>query len=182
MRTTVRGLTNTLGAWVGLTIALLTVTTRPLAATPDTPIRLDDLSGIVDGAGHPILRSTLKGQVVVLDVWASWCAPCVAQLPELQALAVETRGKGVKVVPVSIDAGGAPEAVRAYARKDIRALPLYVGPAASIMERFGVEALPHTLVFDPQGQLVARFRGRQSWTKETMIALAARIRSDGHLP
>ncbi|HKT74053.1 MAG TPA: TlpA disulfide reductase family protein [Steroidobacteraceae bacterium] len=176
-------MTNTPRAWIGLTIALLTMSTAlcAVAATPDAPVRLNDLTGIVDGAGQPISRSALQGQVVVLDIWASWCSPCVAQLPELQALAVATRGKGIRVVPVSIDAGGALAAVRAYARKNIRALPLYVGSAASVMERFGVDGIPNTLVFDPQGNLVARFRGGQSWTKETMIALAARMRSDRHL-
>ena len=163
-----------------LTVLLLAVSGAPIgaAAAQDSDIRLDDLSGIVDGAGRPISASKLKGQVVVLDIWASWCAPCVAQLPELEALAIKTKGAGVKVVPISIDEGGAMAAVRAYARKNIRALPLYVGPTASVMERFGVVAIPNTLVFDPQGRLVARFQGVQGWTAETMIALAARVRSD----
>ena len=147
------------------------------AATPEPEIRLDNLAGIVDGAGQPIAPSVFEGQVVVLDIWASWCAPCVAQLPELEAVADETKGKGISVVPISIDNGGALAAVRAYASTDIRALPLYVGPAASVMERFGVGAIPNTLVFDPKGRLVARFEGREKWTKETMIEFTQRIRS-----
>ena len=144
----------------------------------DKDIRLDNLSDVVDGAGRPIAAAKLKGQVVVVDIWASWCAPCVAQLPELEALAIKAKGKGIAVVPISIDRGGPMAAVRAYARKNIRVLPLYVGPTADVMDRFGVVAIPNTLVFDPQGRLVARFRGGQKWTKETMIALAARIRSN----
>ena len=164
-----------------LTVILLAVSGTPMvaAADHDAEIRLNDLSGIVDGAGRPISASELKGQVVVLDIWASWCAPCVTQLPELETVAIRTKGTGVMVVPISIDEGGAMAAVRAYARKNIRALPLYVGPATSVMERFGVVAIPNTLVFDPQGRLVARFQGRQGWTTETMIVLTARVRSNG---
>ena len=172
-------MSNRLLQLIRLAVLLLAVGATPLAADVrlDSEIRLNDFSGIVDGAGRPIAASKLKGQVVVVDIWASWCAPCVAQLPELEALAIQTKGKGIKVVPISIDQGGAMAAVRAYARKDIRVLPLYVGPTTAIMERFGVVAIPNTLVFDPQGRLVARFRGGQKWTKESMIALAARIRS-----
>jgi thiol-disulfide isomerase/thioredoxin len=171
---------SVLRAWCTLIAALLAFGCMSAVSGADRAIHLDtdSLAGVQDGSGKPIPRSTYKDQVVVLEIWASWCSPCVAQLPRLQALAIQTKRKGIAVIPISIDTGGALAAVRAYARKNIVALPLYVGSPDSIMQRFGVEILPNTLIFDPQGGLVARFSGLDQWDEQTIIELAARLRSD----
>ena len=135
--------------------------TRPAQDGP-APSDLSNLSAVTNGAGEPIALGDLRGNVVVLDIWASWCAPCVAALPDLQAIARELQGRGVRIVPVSIDRDGAIAAVRAYAQMDIRALPLYVGPPEEITQRFGIEGLPFTVVYDSAGRIVARFQG--AWT------------------
>ena len=134
---------------------------RPVHARAGTN-PLANLTAITNGAGEPLRVDDLEGSVVVVDVWASWCAPCVNSLPDLQAIARETRGRGVRIVPISIDRGGAVAAVRAYARKNIRDLPLYVGPPRDVMKHFGVTGLPFTLVYDSRGRIVARFQGAQA--------------------
>jgi thiol-disulfide isomerase/thioredoxin len=140
---------------------------RPAHAAP-APSYLDKLSAVTDGAGKPIALGGLRGKVVVVDIWASWCAPCVSSLPDLQAIALELHGRGVRVVPVSIDRDGAIAAVRAYAREDIRALPLYVGPPEELARHFEIEGLPLTLVYDASGRNVARFRGARPWTSAAL--------------
>ena len=126
------------------TVLATLVAARPAQDGP-APGDLGNLSAVTNGAGEPIALGDLRGNVVVLDIWASWCAPCVAALPDLQAIARELQGRGVRIVPVSIDRDGAIAAVRAYARMDIRALPLYVGPPEEITQRFGIEGLPFTV-------------------------------------
>lgn len=143
-----------------LVVALLAAGTAN--AHPE-PSHLVNLSGVTNGAGEPIALGDLRGKVIVLDIWASWCAPCVTSLPDLQAIAREMRGHGVRIVPISIDREGAVAAVRAYARKDIRSLPLYVGPTKEIMQRFGINGIPFTVVYDSRGRVVARFQGAQTW-------------------
>lgn len=140
---------------------------RPADAGP-APSYLDNLSVVTDGAGQPIALGGLRGKVVVVDIWASWCAPCVSGLPDLQAVALELRGRGVRVVPVSIDRDGAIAAVRAYARENIRALPLYVGLPEELARRFEIEGLPLTLVYDAAGKNVARFQGVRPWTSAAL--------------
>jgi thioredoxin-like negative regulator of GroEL len=136
---------------------------RPARADP-APSYLVDLSAVTNGAGEPIALGDLRDKVVVVEIWASWCAPCVANLPDLQAIARELQGCDVSIVPISIDRDGAIAAVRAYAQKDIRALPLYVGPPEEITKRFGIEGLPFTVVYDSAGDIVARFQGTRPWT------------------
>lgn len=103
--------------------------------------------------GEPVSLQAFRGRPVLVDVWASWCAPCLPGLVELQRIADRFGPRGLAVVPLSTDRGGAPAALRSYARLNLRRLPLYLGDPAS----FGVRAVPTAILFDASGREVARF-------------------------
>jgi len=140
------------------------------AAAPQTPF--------TDAAGKTHTLAEFKGKVVVVNLWATWCAPCVAEMPTLAKLAAAEAGKPVTVAPVSLDR---PED-RANAIQFIRKRPplaFYAEPTYGLAFAFRpqVEGLPTTLLIDPEGRVRARFSGGADWSgddaRHLVDALAA---------
>lgn len=112
-----------------------------------------------DPSGRVLRLEDFRGKPLLVDIWASWCAPCVAALPVMERMAVEFRGQGLAVLSLSIDRGGAPAALRAYHRMGITQLPLHLGDPDRVTAAFAVKSLPTTLLFDAGGREFARFTG-----------------------
>ena len=120
--------------------------------------------------GEPVSLSAFRGRPVLVDVWASWCAPCLPGLVELQRIADRYGPRGLAVVSLSTDRGGAPAALRSYARLNLARLPLYLGNSAS----FGVRTLPTAILFDTAGREVVRFEGK-AWRAVAITAAIDRL-------
>jgi thiol-disulfide isomerase/thioredoxin len=100
--------------------------------------------------GRPLRLSSLKGKVVLLDLWASWCAPCREELPALDELARRLRGEGVEVVAVSVDVD------RAAADEMMHTRPrwnLTLAHDPALAERLGPPTMPSSYVIDTRGRL-----------------------------
>lgn len=111
------------------------------------------------GNGTALDLAAFKGRVLVVDFWASWCAPCLPGLKSLERLQGEYSAAQLAIVPISLDRGGPAAAIRGYAKADITKLPLYVAPADIATDRFAIAALPTTILFDAGGREIARFDG-----------------------
>ncbi len=107
--------------------------------------------------GAPVSLASLRGRPVLVNFWASWCPPCRAELPDLQALAVSQDGC-LEVVGVALQSGG-PEDVAAFARRRGVAYPLLMGDDA-VARAYGVEALPRSVLVDAQGRIVRSWDGQ----------------------
>lgn len=127
-------------------------------------------AGFTTANGEPMSLRAFRGRPVLVDVWASWCAPCLPGLIELQRIADRFGRRGLAIVPLSTDRGGAPAALRAYARLNLARLPLYLGDSAS----FGTRTLPTAILFDAAGREVARFEGK-AWRAEAIAAAIERL-------
>ena len=116
-----------------------------------------------DSRGEVFRFESLRGQQVVANFWASWCAPCVEEMPELSALAEEVKDEGTRFVGVGVDN---PEAIARFAEKLPVSYPLVVANAtgAFLAARFGNQAggLPYTVVIDPSGRVKTKILGRVS--------------------
>jgi len=118
---------------------------------------LPDNATFTDIEGVPTDLADLRGQVVVVNFWATWCPPCRAELPEFQkyqALAPE----GLKVVGIDLLASetGGLEAVKAFVEDKQMAWTQWVDDRGRLAEAFGVTSIPTTIVLDPQGRVVDR--------------------------
>ena len=117
----------------------------------------------LDENGARLNLERFRGKVVVLNLWATWCTPCVAEMPMLDRLQQQLEGVGVVVVALSIDAGG-PNAVHAfYKEHDIKHLGVYVDPSMRAQSDFKVIGLPTTILIDREGRDRGRIVGPAEW-------------------
>jgi peroxiredoxin len=101
------------------------------------------------------------GQVVVLNFWATWCEPCVAEMPALDRLERALDNDGLVVLAVSVDES--PETVRNFARDHHLSLPLLLDPGGQAARAFGVVGYPTTFVLDASGRLREHYLGPAEW-------------------
>ena len=127
-----------------------------------------------DGAGRALSLADFRGRVVLLNLWATWCAPCREEMPALDRLQARLGGSGFEVVALSVDQGG-PEAVRAfYDDLGLDALGVRLDASGEAMRALGVAALPTTLLIDASGREVGRFVGAAEWDDPETVALIRR--------
>ncbi len=107
--------------------------------------------------GAPIDAAGLNGKVVVMNFWATWCVPCIQEIPSFNKLHQEYAGKGVAVVGVSMDDEGA-ERVRPFLKKHPMDYTVALGSDA-VTKEFGLDELPVTVIFDRTGKQIKRFAG-----------------------
>jgi cytochrome c biogenesis protein CcmG/thiol:disulfide interchange protein DsbE len=111
----------------------------------------------VNGQGDFQL-SRLRGQVVLVNVWATWCPPCRMEIPDLSALHRKYAGKGFSVVGVAVDREG-PDVVRPFASEHAIPYPVVMGDAELIAGYGGIRAVPTSFLIDKQGRLVKKYVG-----------------------
>ncbi len=132
---------------------------------------------IRDNESRPAGLDTLRGRPVLMNLWASWCLPCVAELPALDRLRPIIEPEGVAVVALCLDRSGAVGAVNTYARLGIRNLAVHVDHQRKAGEALGVPVLPTTLLIDPQGREIARFVGPAAWDGPESLALLRALKA-----
>ncbi len=123
-----------------------------------------------DAAGNAIDLAAADGPVLI-NLWATWCAPCVKEMPKLDALAGELEGE-VRVITVSQDVRGADVVTPFFAKAGFAQLEPWLDPDAGLSAQFTPEgALPLTILFDAQGKEVLRVAGGYKWDSAEAIAL-----------
>lgn len=117
----------------------------------------------LDEQGNPVSLERFRGNIVVLNLWATWCTPCLAEMPMLDRLQQQLKGVGVVVIALSIDRDG-PAAVREFFnRNGIRHLAVYVDPTMRAQSTLTTFGLPTTILIDKQGRERGRLVGPAEW-------------------
>jgi thiol-disulfide isomerase/thioredoxin len=116
-----------------------------------------------DQLGGKLSLADFRGEVVVLNFWASWCAPCVAEMPTLDALQGAMAAEGVQVVAISIDRDGIKKAAPFFRRTGVKNLTLYTDRLSKLFQELEGSVLPTTFILDRDGQVVLKFIGPTDW-------------------
>lgn len=113
--------------------------------------------------------ASLKGKVVLLNFWASWCPPCREEIPSMMKLNSFMAGKPFKMVCVSVDEGGK-KAVEDYFKLSGYSLPTYLDPSGQAAKSFGITGVPETFVIDKNGVVAKRIIGGLDWSSPDVVA------------
>jgi thiol-disulfide isomerase/thioredoxin len=117
---------------------------------------------VVDPDGTTLALASLKGKPVLVNLWATWCVPCITEMPLLDELAGEL-GDSVTVLTVSEDMQGAEKVVPFFAERKLARLPQWMDTANALPPAYGVASLPLTVLYDAEGKEVWRVAGGFDW-------------------
>lgn len=138
---------------------------RILDPPPARPARV-----FFDAKGKEVRLADFKGKTVLLNIWASWCAPCVAELPSLDQLQEEFQDQDLVVIAISMDQSQS-DARDFFTKTSIKHLALYHDPSFGFASDLGVSGLPISVLFSKSGRELARIAGEVDWTSTEAKAL-----------
>jgi thiol-disulfide isomerase/thioredoxin len=127
-----------------------------------------------DGAAHRL--ADFRGRVVLVNLWATWCAPCVREMPSLDHLQAML-GDRLSVLAISEDRGGAKIVEPFLAKLGLERLAIYLDPSGAAQQAFAVRGLPTSFLIDGDGRIRARLEGAATWDAPSMVQ-----RLEGYLP
>jgi thiol-disulfide isomerase/thioredoxin len=124
-----------------------------------------------DAAGNEVKLADFRGRYMLVNLWATWCGPCINELPELAKLQKELPQDRITVVPVDVleklDAVKIGDFLHAH---DAGGLPVYIDSAYATQRGFAANELPLTVLIDSDGHEVARAAGGQKWADPASVA------------
>jgi thiol-disulfide isomerase/thioredoxin len=125
-----------------------------------------------DASGKEVELSSFKGKPLLINLWATWCAPCVAELPMLNQLAKD-RGGDLKVLTISQDLPPADKVAGFLKARGADQLEPWLDPDGELTVQYKVTVLPTTIYYDSQGREVWRYVGGHDWTSAETKAMLA---------
>jgi cytochrome c biogenesis protein CcmG, thiol:disulfide interchange protein DsbE len=136
-----------------------------------------------DLEGNTVQLADLRGEVVLLNIWATWCAPCRQEMPSMQRLHERMGPRGVKIVAVSVDvqpgrvdAGGNPGGrIPEFAAEMGLTFPIWHDPEGNIQRIYRTTGVPESFVIDRSGMIVTKVQGPEEWDSEANIELFERL-------
>jgi thiol-disulfide isomerase/thioredoxin len=152
--------------------------TKPLAEKLTRPARPTPPPDYVfyNDAGKPVRIADFKGKVVLLNLWATWCAPCKVEMPTLARLAAAYQTQPVQVVALSADSADKTAEAKAFIAKNAPLRP-YLAGGSNILFKFqpAVAGLPSTIIYDKKGVERARISGDADWSSKEAHAIVERL-------
>ncbi len=137
-----------------------------IAMTP--PLPAPEVT-FTDAEGKPASLADFKGKPVVVNLWATWCEPCLREMPSLERLQSKFDDKLV-VAAVSQDRAGGKLVNPFVAALKLDKVRVYLDPKSEVGHAFKVRGLPTSIVIDAQGQVVGRVEGAAEWDSAAMLA------------
>ncbi|ANK83495.1 MAG: hypothetical protein TEF_14350 [Rhizobiales bacterium NRL2] len=134
----------------------------------ETPRPLPELK-FVDGEGREMTLEGFEGQMVLLNIWATWCVPCREEMPALDRLQAKLGGPDFRVVPLSIDRKGLSTVKAFYQGLGLENLGIYVDRTGKASRQLGAVGIPTTLLVDWEGREIGRTVGPAEWDSDEVV-------------
>ncbi|MCH2096022.1 MAG: TlpA family protein disulfide reductase [Rhodobacteraceae bacterium] len=133
-----------------------------------------------DFAGSASLQlSDYRGKYVLLNFWATWCAPCRKEMPMLSELQADLGGDNFEVVTIATGRNPAPAMKKFFDEIGVENLPLHRDPKQALARDMAVFGLPITVILNPDGEEVARLRGDADWSSDAAKAILRALIANG---
>lgn len=143
----------------------------PLIGNPAAPLVLKDPKGVT------IDLARYRGQVVLVNFWATWCEPCRQEMPSIQRLRERLAGKPFTVLAVNVDE---PDSrVRQFLAKTQLELPVLLDPGKTVTRAWAVRVLPTTFLVGPDGRARYRLVGDIDWSNDTIVGIVTQLMNGG---
>jgi len=172
--------------WSGLAGGQGTDSPQPFAVEAIDPPQAAPELAFLDHKGHTTNLADFHGRVVVFNLWATWCPPCISEMPALDRLASRLAEEPFSIVAVSLDREGKRVVDAFYQRAGLTTLLQYFDPRGRVAKDLGTSGLPATVVIDHEGREVGRLSGSIDWSSpealsylQPLIARAQASRSAG---
>ncbi len=136
------------------------------------PVAVPDVA-FTDPDGGEYRLSDWQGKYVLVNFWATWCAPCRAEMPALDALQDEFGGERFEVVTIATGRNVLAGIHRFFDETGVKNLPILLDPRQALAREMGVFGLPTTILMDPDGNEIARMRGDAEWHSDSARAIIA---------
>jgi len=127
-----------------------------------------------NASGEHLTLADFRGRVVLLNLWATWCGPCRAEMPALDRLQAMHQGDGLAVLAVSVDKGGSAAVQHFFEQRGLRNLTPYLDANGATVRAFGARRIPTTLIIDRDGNVVGSLVGPKQWDSPDTAALIRR--------
>jgi thiol-disulfide isomerase/thioredoxin len=131
---------------------------------------LPDLA-FTDANDKPVKLADYKGKVVLLNFWATWCGPCVKEMPSLDKLQAEMGKDKFVVLPLSLDGASKAKVAPFYADKKLAHLGIYFDKGKKVLGALDISVLPTSVLVDAEGREIGRLEGDADWDKPEALAL-----------
>jgi thiol-disulfide isomerase/thioredoxin len=128
-----------------------------------------------DGDAQPRSLADFRGKVVLLNIWATWCPPCIKEIPALDRLAAALSGADIAVVAVSIDRKGIDAVRKSFADLDVQKLAPYIDQSSQALRTVRSMGMPTSLLIDREGRELGRAVGPAAWDDEATIAFFRQV-------
>lgn len=132
---------------------------------PIKPVAFNDVNGKAIDISH------YKGKVIMVNMWATWCPPCIRELPAIERLATKFKSEDFVLLPISIDAEGKQQVQPFLNSLGMTGFSSYYDPEQNLGKVFPLDTIPATFILDQNGQLIAFVRSFVDWDDAKVISL-----------
>lgn len=133
---------------------------------------------LADTSGHSVELSELQGKLIIVNLWATWCGPCLREMPSLERLQSRL-GERVAVLAVSEDRGGNKSVEPFIAKLGLKSVKIYIDPKSEVGHAFGVRGLPTSFLIDREGKVLGRVEGAAEWDSPKILGVLEPLLSGG---
>jgi thiol-disulfide isomerase/thioredoxin len=145
---------------------------KPWTSGATPPLELSAIDG------RKMALEGLKGRVVVINYWATWCEPCIDEMPSLERLRVKMKGRPFEVLAVNY--GESAERVSRFVAKMKLTMPVLLDPYKNSVDAWKVRGLPMTFIVDAKGQVRYWSFGERDWSQGEALQLVERMVSEAN--